>query len=205
MKKLGLALAGSLGLFACLCYAAGQATTPTPGKDGWVSMFDGETLEGWKPNEHPESWKVVDGTLTGDGPRSHLFWMVRECEDCEFRAEFKLNHGGNSGMFFRAAFGPGFPKGYEAQVENTSPDPQKTGSVYSICSVTEQLVEDDAWTTQEIAFESNHIVIKVNGKVAIDCADERKRYTRGYFALQQYGPGTVVQYRNLMMRELPAK
>jgi hypothetical protein len=29
----------------------------------------------------------------------------------------------------RAAFGPGFPKGYEAQVENTSPDPQKTGSL----------------------------------------------------------------------------
>ncbi|SPF47747.1 exported hypothetical protein [Candidatus Sulfopaludibacter sp. SbA4] len=51
--------------------APGQGT-PTPGKDGWVSMFDGKTLDGWKANEHPESWKVVDGAITGDGPASHL-------------------------------------------------------------------------------------------------------------------------------------
>jgi hypothetical protein len=179
-----------------------QQSAPTPGKDGWISMFDGKTLDGWKANENPESWKVVDGALVGDGPASHLFWMVRECEDCEFRAEVKLNNKGNSGMYFRTAFGPKFPRGYEAQVENTSPDPQKTGSLYGMSRVTEQLIQDDTWWTQHIIVRGNRIIIKVNDKVVTDHVDEKQRYTKGYLALQQHNPGSIVHYRNLMMRPL---
>jgi len=115
----------------------------------------------------------------------------------------KLNHSGNSGMYFRTAFGPGFPKGYEAQVENTSPDPQKSGGLYGICRVTEQLVQDDTWWTQHIIFQGNHVTIKINGKVVTDCTDPQSRYTKGYFALQQHNQGSVVQYRHLMMKPLP--
>ncbi len=189
---------------ACMALGVALGTAqqePVPGRDGWISMFDGKTLDGWKANENPESWKVVDGAITGDGERSHLFWMVRECENCEFRAEVKLNHSGNSGMYFRAAFGPGFPKGYEAQVENTSPDPQRTGSLYGIAKVTEQLVPDDTWWTQDVIAQGNHIIIKVNGKTVVDTTNNR--YTKGYLALQQHNKGSVVQYRNLMMRPLP--
>jgi hypothetical protein len=195
-------LAGLLCLAVMVTGSFGQET-PTPGKDGWVSMFDGKTLDGWKANEKPESWKVVDGAIVGDGPVSHLFWMGQECGNCEFRAEVKLNHSGNSGMYVRAAFGPGFPKGYETQVENTSPDPQKTGSLYGIARVTEQLIQDDTWWTQHVIVQGNHIVIKINGKTVVDTVDERNRYTRGYLALQQHNQGSVVQYRNLMMRPLP--
>lgn len=199
--RMALSLAG-LCLAVVLAAATAQDTAPTPGKDGWISMFDGKTLDGWKANEHPESWKVVDGAIVGDGPASHLFWMARECENCEFRAEVKLNHSGNSGMYFRTAFGPAFPKGYEAQVENTSPDPQKTGSLYGIARVTEQLIQDDTWWTQHIIAHGNHIVIKVNGKTVTDTVDDRNRYTKGYLALQQHNPGSIVQYRNLMMKPL---
>jgi len=193
-------------MFAGLCLALGLSAvsgqdTPTPGKDGWISMFDGKTLDGWKANERPDSWKVVDGIITGDGPASHLFWMKQESENCEFRAEVKLNHSGNSGMYFRTAFGPGFPKGYEAQVENTSPDPQKTGSLYGISKVLEQLIPDDTWWTQDIIAQGTHIIIKINGKVVTDTHDSR--YTKGYLALQQHNAGSIVQYRNLMMRPLP--
>src|SRR5215831_11732705 len=196
-------------LLAVVCLSAGWVTglgaqnAPQPGKDGWISMFDGKTLNGWKANENPDSWKVVDGAIRGDGPASHLFWMAQECDNCEFRAEVRLNHSGNSGMYFRTAFGPGFPKGYEAQVENTSPDPQKTGSLYGIARVTEQLIQDDTWWTQHIIARGNHIIIKVNDKVAVDTVDERNRYTKGYLALQQHNQGSVVAYRNLMMRPLP--
>jgi hypothetical protein len=187
-----------------IAFPAFAQSAPKPGREGWISMFDGKSLEGWKANEHPESWKVVDGAIVGDGPASHLFWMVRECEDCEFRAEVKLNHSGNSGMYFRTAMGPGFPKGYEAQVENTSPDPQKTGSLYNICKVTEQLIQDDTWWTQHIIVQGNHVVIKINDRVVTDCTDPQNRYLKGYLALQQHNAGSVVQYRNLMMRPLPA-
>ena len=114
MKKLGIVCCAVALAAACVAIAADQ-DKPVPGKDGWVSMFDGKTLDGWKANENAASWKVVGGAIVGDGPASHLFWMTRECENCEFRAEVKLNHSGNSGMYVRAAFGPGFPKGYEAQ------------------------------------------------------------------------------------------
>jgi len=190
----------ALAVMGCLALPAAQEE-PVAGRDGWISMFDGKTLDGWKANENPESWKVVDGAITGDGERSHLFWMTRECENCEFRAEVRLNHSGNSGMYVRAAWGPGFPKGYESQVENTSPDPQKTGSLYGIAKVTEQLIPDDTWWTQDVIAQGDHIIIKVNGKTVVDTTDSR--YTKGYLVLQQHNKGSVVQYRKLMMRPLP--
>jgi hypothetical protein len=203
MKRIMTILLAAISLAVLACPAFAQSA-PKPGSEGWISMFDGKSLEGWQANEHPESWKAVAGAIVGDGPRSHLFWIVRECEDCEFRAEVKLNHSGNSGMYLRAAMGPGFPKGYEAQVENTSPDPQRTGSLYGICKVTEQLVQDDTWWTQHIILRGDHFIIKINDKVVTDCTDPQNRYTKGYLALQQHNAGSVVQFRNLMMRPLPA-
>lgn len=180
------------------------SSVPLAAADDWITMFDGKTLDGWKANERPDSWSVKDGTITGDGPASHLFWMVRECENCEFKAEVKINHGGNSGMYFRTAFGPGFPKGYEAQVDNTHADPKRTGSLYNFKNVYEQLIPDDTWWTQHIIADGNHIIIKVNDKVVVDYVDEKNTYTKGYLALQQHNAGSVVNFRNLMMRPLPA-
>ena len=185
---------------ALLFAAAAEQSLAQPGQDGWISMFDGKTLTGWKANGNPDSWKVVDGAIVGDGPASHLFWMERECENCEFRAEVKLNHSGNSGMYIRTAFGPGFPKGYEAQVENTSPDPQKSGSLYGFSKVLEQLIADDTWWTQDVTAIGNHLVIKINDKVVTDYVDQKNTYSNGYLALQQHNLGSVVQFRRLMMR-----
>ena len=177
--------------FATACFGA-----------DWKPMFDGKTLNGWKANENAESWSVRDGLLTGDGERSHLFYMGEQCENCEFKAEVRLNHAGNSGMYFRAEFTPGWPKGYEAQVDNTHPDPKRTGSLYNFQNVTEQLVADDTWWTQHIIANGNHIIIKVNDKTVVDFIDEKKTYMKGYLALQQHNKGSVVENRNLMMRPL---
>src|SRR5437870_320578 len=43
--------------------------------DGWETIFDGKTLNGWKASEHPASIKVVDGMIYCDGPRAHLFYL----------------------------------------------------------------------------------------------------------------------------------
>ena len=174
-----------------------------PGKYDWQPMFDGSTLEGWKANEHPESWSVKDGAIRGDGPASHLFWMREQCVNCEFKAEIRLNHGGNSGMYFRTAFGPGFPKGYEAQVDNTHRDPVRTGSLYGFAKVFDQLVQDDTWWTQRVVVEGNHIQIFVNDTKTVDVVDEANTYTAGFLALQQHNAGSVVEYRNLMYKMLP--
>ena len=189
-----------------ILFAAGlllAAKDKKPGKNDWHPMFDGSTLAGWEANEHPESWTVKDGAIRGDGPASHLFFMREQCVNCEFKAEVRLNHGGNSGMYFRTTFGPGFPKGYEAQVDNTHKDPVRTGSLYNFVKVLDQLVQDDTWWTQHIIVEGNHIQIFVNDKKTVDFVDEQNTYTSGYLALQQHNAGSVVEYKNLMMRMLP--
>lgn len=178
------------------------AAVPLAAEDGWITMFNGKNLDGWKASESPSSWKVEDGAIVGRGAVSHLFYMAHECENCEFMAEVKIADKANSGMYFRTAFGPGFPTGYEAQVNSTHTDWKRTGSLYNFVNIKEQLVLPDTWFTQHIIAQGNHIIIKVNEKTAVDFVDDKNTYTKGYLALQQHDPNSVVHYRNLKMKPL---
>jgi len=202
MKRPLLAL-----MFAVLAYAASQPLTAAePDADGFVTIFNGENRDGWKANEHAENWTVEDGCIVGKGPRSHLFYEgAGELTDLEFKAEVKLNKGGNSGMYFRAEFGEGWPKGYEAQVNNSSGDPKKTGSLYNFVDIKKQLIEDDTWWTEHIIAKGNHIVIKINDEVVVDYVDEKNTHSKGLLALQQHDPGSVVHYRNIQLKKLDAE
>jgi len=183
-----------------------SAAEPEPDADGWMTIFNGENLDGWKASEHAENWTVEDGSIVGRGPRSHLFYMdAGELTDLEFKAEVKLNKGGNSGMYFRVEFGEGWPKGYEAQVNNSSGDPKKTGSLYNFVDIKKQLIEDDTWWTEHIICKGNHIIIKVNDEVVVDYVDEKNTHTKGLVALQQHDPGSVVHYRNIQLKKLEAE
>jgi hypothetical protein len=190
-------------MVSALLVVSTVAAKDKPGK--WVKMFDGKTLTNWKAADNEKSWSVKNGSIVGDGERSHLFWMVQECENCEFKVKVKLNHEGNSGMYFRANFVPGWPKGYEAQVENTSRDPQKTGGLYNFVKIKEQLVQDDTWWEQHVVADGNHIQIFVNKKKVVDFVDEKNSFLKGYLALQQHNKGSVVEYKDLYMRVLPKK
>lgn len=172
-------------------------------EEGWISMFNGKTLAGWKANDHPDSWRVKEGAIVGDGEESHLFWMVKKCQDCEFKADVKISDGGNSGMYVRAAFGPGFPKGYESQVNSTHRDPVRTGSLYGFVPVYKELVPPDTWYNQHIIVRGNHIIIEINGTKAVDFVDKKNTYMEGYLALQQHNKGSIVHFKNLMMKPLP--
>ena len=70
--------------------------------------------------------------------------------------------------------------------------------------VPEQLVKPDEWFTQEVIAVGNHIVIKVNGKTAIDFVDEKNRHTKGHLAIQHLNPATVIQVRKVEVKRLPA-
>ena len=67
------------------------------------------------------------------------------------------------------------------------------------------LVPPDTWFTQEVIAEGNHIIIKVNDKVAVDFVDEKKTYTKGHMAFQQHNLGSEVWVRNVQVKELPKK
>ena len=173
-------------------------------EDKWESLFDGKTLSGWTTeNGSAGNWKVEDGSITCSGPASHLFSPRGDYKNFRYRAEIKINDKGNSGEYFRTQKGPGFPKGYEAQVNSTHRDPVKTGSLYNNAPVKEILVQPDTWFTQEIEAVGNHIVIKVNGKTTVDYTDPKNTYTEGHFAFQHHDPTCHVQIRKIEVMELP--
>jgi hypothetical protein len=202
-------------VFACLFVAAESVLASEEGKAeaGWVKLFNGKDLTGWK--KHPDDkakWEVVDGTLVGTGPSGHLFSERGDYKNFHFRIEAKINDKGNSGQYFRATYTNGFPPGYEAQINSTSGDPIRTGSLYpdqgasdnerKAMIVRDQLVKPDEWFTQEVVVIGYHIVIKLNGKTTVDFVDERQRYANGHFAIQQHNYGSVVSIRKAEVKEL---
>lgn len=204
MTGMGLfCLSAAIVVSPAFVASATAADGPKAGEDGWISLFDGKHLTDWEASEKPFNWSVEDGCIVGRGSRSHLFYVGREFENFEYQLEVKINKGGNSGMYFRTAFGPGWPKGYEAQVNNSHTDPKRTGSLYNFVDVLESKIADDEWWTQKVTCKGNKIVIQVNGKTVVDYTDEKNSFSKGHVALQQHDPGSVVHYRKLIIKPLP--
>jgi hypothetical protein len=53
---------------------AGASLARRGSADTWLELFDGKSLNGWKASENASSWRVSDGALMANGPRSHLFY-----------------------------------------------------------------------------------------------------------------------------------
>ncbi len=126
--------------------------TDTRAEDAaWTSLFDGKTLDGWEKVGKAESvWEVKDGAISGSGPASMLVNTSGPYKNFRYRAEIKINDGGNSGLYFRTTAKPGFTDGYEAQIDSTHTDPIRTGSIYGMCHVYKQHVKPDTWFTYDI-------------------------------------------------------
>ena len=141
-------------------------------------------------------------------PPRHLFSPRGDYTDFELRAKVKISDGGNSGMYFRVAYGPGWPAGYEAQVNSNSPDPQRTGSLYALAPVKVQLIPERTWFEQRVTCRDEpggtHVTIAIDGVVVTDYSDTERRNRSGHVALQQHNEGSVVHYKDIEVRE-PAR
>lgn len=95
---------GILGLLALSIFGlAGSAMA----QDGWITIFDGKTLDKWDGN--PDLWRVEDGTITAQTTadkkiteNTFLIWRGGETADFELKLEYKII-GGNSGIQYRSA------------------------------------------------------------------------------------------------------
>src|SRR5262249_20783529 len=113
----------------------------------WTDLFSGKNLDGWRASENQGSWKVVEGQIEADGPRSHLFYTgpVRNADfrNFELEVEAMARPLCNSGVYFHTAYQEkGFPqKGFEIQINNTFigegnyRERKKTGSLYGVRSM----------------------------------------------------------------------
>ncbi len=209
-------------LFVVLsCHGAARAASA----DGWIPLFDGKTLAGWKASENPAGFAVVNGAIAFSGTRSHLFYagdvQKAEFKNFEFKADVLTKPGANSGIYFHTKFqATDFPKnGFETQVANTHTgaggyvEMKKTGSLYGIRNVHKQLAKDDEWFTMRISVRGKHIQIWINDLQTVDyfepespVADARKtgrKLSRGTFALQGHDPASKVFYKNILVKPLP--
>jgi hypothetical protein len=193
--------------------------------EGWISLFDGKSLQGWKASENSGSWKVVDGQLAADGPRSHLFYdgPVRngDFRNFELSLEFMTRPLANSGVYFHTKYQEkNWPaRGFEVQVNATAEgeggyrERKKGGSLYGVRNVYKTLAPDNKWHTMNIAVRGKQVRIVLNGMLVVDyieptppivAKDAQDRVlSSGTFALQCHDPGSEAFYRNIRVRPLP--
>jgi 3-keto-disaccharide hydrolase len=200
-----------LSLFA-LALAALSSASVRAADEEWVSLFDGKTLSGWtKAGNRNSTWEVKDGCIVGSG-QSSMLYSPKSYKNFKYRAELKINHHGNSGMYFRCPTPSGsFGEGYEAQVDSTHADPIRTGSLYTFVHIFDQIVPPDTWFTYEIECVTKeyrgsvipHIKVTINGKLLYEFLDHSNSWKEGHFAFQQHDPGSKVQIRKVEVLELP--
>ena len=215
----------ALALLSVFALALGCAAPPPADPDaGWVSLFDGESLDGWKASENPESFTVADGAITCDGERSHLFYVGpegTEFRNFDFEVEVNARAGANSGVYFHTAFQEGgWPeKGFEIQVNNSQEqhgdylELKKTGSLYAHRNVYKGLGPDGEWFTITAEVRGKRVKVRVDDALVVDYREpdelpegwsERfKSFDRGTFAFQCHDPRSKVSYRNVRVRPVP--
>jgi hypothetical protein len=212
----------SIALLALVAFslAADKPAADAKNEEGFVSLFDGKTLDGWKANEKPEAFAVEDGCIVCKSGFAHLFYTgdvnKHDFKNFEFRCDFKFIPGSNSGIFFHTADeGKGLVrKGYECQIcSDSHKDPRKTGSLYAIEDVKKSAAKDNEWSTYTIRVEGKHITLTVNDKVTVDYTEpenpkrekgrERRVVSSGTFALQGHDATSKTWFRNIRVKVLP--
>jgi hypothetical protein len=192
----------------------------------WIELFDGHSLNNWRPSENKASWKVAGGALSADGPRSHLFYTGpvnnASFKNFELEVDCMARHECNSGVYFHTAYQEkDFPiKGFEVQINNTATgegtyrERKKTGSLYGIRNVYKQFIPDDEWFKMHVAVRGKNVQIRLNGMLVVDyveptppiipqAAETQRFLDRGTFALQCHNDGSKAQFRSVRVRPLP--
>lgn len=200
---------------------AAKAAAAKPDAEGWHTLFDGKTLDGWKVGKNPQTFSVKDGMICANGPGpSHLFY-VGPVQNHDFRnfhlkLEVMTFPNANSGIYFHTKYQEeGWPSaGFEAQVNNTyTKDPRKTASLYAVKDVKEAPARDNEWFTYEIIVKGKQITFKINDKTVNEYTEpddyqpprgnSGRKLSSGTFALQGHDPGSKVCYRNIKVKPLP--
>jgi hypothetical protein len=191
----------------------------------WISLFDGKSLAGWKAGGNSGTFSVQDGVIVADGPGSHLFYTGpvenHNFTNFELKADVKTMPNADSGIYFHTEYQQtGLPaKGYEVQINNSYPSAEanremrKTGSLYRVRDVFVSCVKDQKWFTVHIIVEGRRIRVAIDDGLVVDYIEPDnpvrgesyagRKLSHGTFALQGFGEGNVVYFRNIRVKPLP--
>ena len=203
-------------LISSLATVALSLSVYAQSEDGFVSLFDGKTFNGWKTaTEHTNTWMVENGALVAHGDRCHLFYVGDEkpFKNFELKVEVMTEPHSNGGIYFHTHYQEsGWPtNGFECQVNVSHSDWKKTGSLYDVANLGNTPAKDNEWWTQDITVKDDKVTVKINDVIVLEYteppgAKPGKEFTRklasGTFALQGHDPKSVIRYRNIRVKRL---
>ena len=187
---------------------------------GWISLFDGKSLDGWKESGGKGSFYVEDGKIVANGkPMGHLFYVGKmenaSFKNFEFKAEVMTTPGSNSGIYFHSKYRKeGWPKaGFESQVNATHGDRRRTGGLYGVKDVMDVAPhKDNEWFEYHIIVKGESVAIRINGKTTTEWMqpesfrsrpDGSRKIGQGAFAFQAHDPNSKVYFKNVRVKPLP--
>jgi hypothetical protein len=174
---------------------------PRPGlaQDGWTTLFNGSTLDGWNPIGDA-NWELVDGAVQADSGSGFLV-TPDSYGDFELTLQYWVDEPANSGIFIRCADPETVTdtNSYEVNIYDTRADQTyRTGGIVHLAAPASVINSPGQWNTYEIVAQGPRLRVWLNGAQMIDVEDSQ--FADGPIALQ-YGAG-VVKFRNVMVRGL---
>ncbi|MEA3461865.1 MAG: DUF1080 domain-containing protein [Bacteroidota bacterium] len=197
MKKIALLLI--IGLLASAC-------------DSSVSLFDGDSLEGWEcdPVEQAADWKAVDGEMLGENPteKSSIIWTTTSYRDFEVECEYiTLSDDYDTGLFIRGLTHQvqiGISRSLQKDMTACIYAPKdELGSYPGQTDKVEAIHKVGEWNHLKVVATGKRIQTFLNGEPMVDytgvvLVDE------GPIGLQLHGGvHMTVKFRNIRVRELP--
>jgi hypothetical protein len=227
MKSLVIAML--MLLFASRAVAADNALTDDEKKDGWLLLFDGNSLAGWttssqKPSQRPVEEHAINPHKCGG------YMMIHEKPWGDFilSLDFKISKGCNSGVFIRTfplTPRPGKDVGFNglevAVDDTTSAGFHDTGAIYDLVKPQKNAMKPvGEWNQMRITCDKSLISVEVNGDMVTqmdldqwttknkraDGSDHKfdvayKDHPRsGYIGLQDHGG--ECWYKNIKLKPL---
>jgi len=171
---------------------------------GWVRLFDGETLFGWKAN-NAVNWSVADGAITADQGEIGLLNSTLEFADYELKCDFWMASGGNSGLFLQSLFNPKDPakECYELNISDSHAQ-FPTGSLVGLAKPTKVLKSEGAWHTFHVVVQGRKLQVKFDGELVLDFTNPNpKGRASGFIGLQKNAG--LIKFRNIFLKPLQTK
>lgn len=209
----------SMRLFSILLFAF-SAFAADP---GFVSLFDGKTLNGWQlVNGHGPGYVVQNGAIVCPADGGGNLFTDKQYSNFILRFDFKFEPGGNNGIGIRAPLtGDTAYSGMEIQVldhghqkyKGKIKPTQHHGSVYDVIpAIAEALKPAGEWNTEEILVDGSKIKVTLNGKLITDAdlstvkdpavLKKHPGLLRKSGHIGFLGHGSLVEFRNIRIKEL---
>jgi hypothetical protein len=192
--------------------------------DGFVPLFNGKDLAGWKNYEPKKDgvWEAADGLIVCRGDGGGWLGTERDYADFVVRLDFRVKPGGNSGVYIRAPEKGWISRvGMEIQILDDAHKNyakverwQNSGAIYHVVAPSEIATRPAGeWNSMEIRAMKRQVTVILNGKKIVDAdLDEALKddkiakehpglqRTTGKIGLQSHTDR--VEFRNLRVKEL---